>query len=273
MMPGRVLILIVTSVLAAGCFSTATTVKVRPDGSGTIELTTLLGKAPLAAFDELFAGHGIEPQKPRTVHDWFPERDVQEAAARLGTDVRYVSSRTIDTDDRLGRVTIYEFADIRRVTLEPLPILPGDSYGADARVDGERRFTFDLVNEPENRRVLIARLPEARIEYADVSVHAERFERPDPQEEALMRRLLAGLRLTVAVEPESPISGTNTLHRDGQRVTLVSIDAERLIFDDEVSKRLLLRPTSFDELRYRLHDRPGVIVSLDREVRIELAPR
>lgn len=269
----RLFLLLTAAVATTGCLSTTTVVKVGPDGSGTIEVTTMLGKAALAAVDE-FVGTGSNARRPRRADDWFPERDVREAAAGLGTDVRYVSSRTIDTADALGRVTIYEFADVRRVTLEPLPILPADNaHGSSARLDGEHRFTFDLVDEGENRRVLIARLPDARIEHSGLSVQAEQLERPDPQEEALVRTMLAGLRLEVTVEPELPITRASTLYRDGQRVTLVSIDAERLLFDDEVSKRLLLEPGSLDELRYRLHDRPGVTVSLDREVRIELAPR
>jgi hypothetical protein len=269
----RLFLLLTAAVATTGCLSTTTVVKVGPDGSGTIEVTSLLRKTGLAQFDTL-AATASDHAKPTKLNDWLPESAVRSAADRLGTDVRYVSSRIIETADALGRMTVFEFADVRRLTLEPIPVLPAGGYfGADAKLDGEHRFTFDLLDAPDNTRVLIARLPEARIEYSGLGVKAERLERPDPTEEALTRTLLGGLRLEVIVQPELPIIRANTLHRDGQRVTLVSIDAERLLFDDEVSKRLLLEPGSLDELRYRLHDRPGVTVSLDREVRIELAPR
>jgi hypothetical protein len=270
--PRQLLGLVVASIAVAGCFSTATVVKVRADGSGTIELTTTLRKAALIRLDAFTAVAGDRQKTPK-LNEWLPESDARAAASRLGSDVRYVSTRATDTADTLGRVTIYEFADIRRVMLEPIPVVPGAGFGADARLDGEHRFTFDLVEEQDNRRTLIARLPDARIEYSGVEIYAQRLERPNPEDEALLRALLAGLRLEVTVEPELSIVGANTLHRDGRRVTLVAIDAERLAFDEQVEKRLLLQPGSLDELRYRLHDLPGVIVGLDREVRIELAPR
>ena len=52
-----------------------------------------------------------------------------------------------------------------------------------------------------------------------------------------------------------------------------AIDAERVLLDEETWKRLRLRPASLDELRFQLHDAPGVTVSLDREIRIELTSR
>lgn len=77
----------------------------------------------------------------------------------------------------------------------------------------------------------------------------------------------------LAVEPELLILQTNTPHRSGQHVTLRAIDAERVLLEEETWKRLRLRPASLDELRFELHDAPGVTVGLDREIRIEPASR
>ena len=264
----RTFLLLLASVAVSGCFSSLTLVTVRPDGSGTIELTTTVRKAGLAQFDAMMPDDG--GRKKHRLDDWFPEQTAREAGSKLGTGVRFVSSRLLDTTDVLGRSTTYAFDDIRQITLDFIPVLPSGVSGAGgAGFVGDSHFTFDLVDEAD-RRVLVARFPDAQIEQFDhttsVTAGAD-----DPEEQARFRVLLRGGRLEIAIEPEQPIVQTNTPHRSGQRVTLLGIDAERLLFDKEAEDRLRLQPGSIDELRFKLHDVAGVTVSLDRDVRIELA--
>lgn len=268
-----VLLLVVAGLASAGCFSSRTVLRLRADGSGTIEVTSALRKAALAQLDALGVAAGGERKTPR-LEDWFPDTDVRAASARLGNDVRFISSRTIDNRDELGVVAIYAFSDVKRVTLQPIPVFPAEGgYGATARLEGEHRFTFDLVDEPGNGQVLVARMPDARIEHDGLHVVTGEGQGTDPEQAAQFRTFVAGGRLEVALELEQPIIRTNTPHRDGQRVTLVRLDAESLLLDSATEKRLLLQPGSLDELRYRLHHAPGVTVGLEREIRIEMAVR
>ena len=263
---------LVASVVGSGCLSSTTLVKVSADGSGTIELTTTVRKAALAELDRMSPSEASN-ERPR-LETWFPEETARTAAANIGTGVRFVSSRAIDSADQLGRHTTYAFADVRQLSLDILPILPigAVSDGANVRLVGEADFTFDLRDGPDER-VLVARFPDAQIEYEGPDESAGADAVVDPRQEAMLRTFLAGSRLEITIEPELSILQTNTVHRSGQRVTLLGIDAERLLLDASAPDRLRLRPASFDELRYELHDLPGVTVSLDREVRIHLAVR
>lgn len=272
-MQARLGVVLLASVAAAGCLSSSTIVKVRADGSGTVEVTAMLRNAALI---ELFAfADGGKPgrQQPR-VEDWLPDSDTHASTSRIGDDVRLHTTLTIQNEHAIGRTNTYEFSDVRALALEALPLLPG-SYGVaeGLAVHGEHRFTFDLVEQADGHRLLIVRLPEARFEYSGVETLGRRMERADPAEDALLRSALAGANLEIAIETELPIVRVNTLHREGQRVTLLAIDAERLMLSEETPSRLLLRPGSLDELRLRLHDLPGVTVALDREIRIELASK
>jgi hypothetical protein len=267
----RQLVVIAAALAASGCFSSATVVTLRGDGSGTIQVTSVVRKIAVAQLHALIDAAGHRPTT-REVEDWFPEQQARAAAARLGSGVQFVATRTIDSDRELGRVTRYDFADIRRVTLEPIPLFPQpEGFSADARLEGEHRVIFDLVDEGESGRVLVARMPDARIEYAGLETSTG-AEKPTPAEDvALLRTFVSGGRLEVTLELEPSIVRTNTPHRDGQRITLVALDFETLLLNETVATRLLIRPGSFDELRHRLHDAPGVTVGLDREIRVELA--
>jgi hypothetical protein len=266
-------LLFLAALTTAGCFSSTTVVRVRADGSGTIEVTAAVRKAALAQLGAIGEPAGGERKAPR-LEDWFPESEVRAAASRLGNDVRFISSRAVDNRDELGIIALYEFSNVRRVTLEPIPMLPAEGgYSSTARLDGEHRFTFDLLDEPENGRVLVVRMPDARIEHDGLHFATGEDEGMDAEQAAQFRTFVGGGRLEVTVELEQPIIRTNTPHRNGQRVTLVRLDAEPLLLDAKTPKRLLLQPGSLDELRYRLHDAPGVTVGLEREIRIEVAAR
>lgn len=81
---------------------------------------------------------------------------------------------------------------------------------------------FDLLDEAE-RRVLVARFPDAQIEYADADGVSAAATTADPQEQALLRALVSGGRLEIAVECDLSILQANTTHRSGQRVTLLGV--------------------------------------------------
>jgi hypothetical protein len=264
------LVLLTASLAATGCFSSVTLVKVRPNGSGTIELTTTLRKAALVKIDEMMP---IEARpKVHRLEDWLPEQMARDASSNMGGNVRFLSTQAVDTADVLGRVTTYAFDDVRQLTLEIIPLFPLNAAGGgNATFVGNSRFSFDLFDESD-RRVLMARFPDARIEHADADVPLQ-VDRHDPQQEALVRTFISGGRLELTIEPEQAIVETNTPHRSGQRVTLLGIDAERLFLDPKSPDRIRLRPASIDELRYQLHDAEGVTVGLDRDIRIELAAR
>lgn len=258
------------SVFSAACFSSVALVKVRPDGSGIVEVTATIRKAALAQLNEIAGDPAL--RRPQTADEWLPGSAAARAAADMGAHVRLVSTRAIEDRAVIGRVATYAFDDVRRLTLELIPIIPDEGgHGSTARLVGTTHFTFDIAGEPE-RRMLLARFPDAQIEYsgADTDTPDAPY---DPQQEALLRAFVGGGRLEVAVEPELPILRTNTPHHAGQRVTLLAIDAERVMLDGDTWKRLRLRPASLDELRFQLHDAPGVTVGLDREIRIELASR
>ena len=81
MRPIRVLLAIVTSVVLTGCINSTTLVKLKADGSGTVEQTTLVN---VAAMKSMMPGMQQSGQAPNLVN----RADLERTAARMGKGVR-----------------------------------------------------------------------------------------------------------------------------------------------------------------------------------------
>jgi hypothetical protein len=238
----RAFLALLACVASAGCFASTTNVRVAANGSGTIDVRVSFDKAGIAQLEAITGtGDDARERHARSI----TKSEARAAAASLGRDVRFVSFAATETTQSLVRVATYAFSDVRTLTVEPMPLIPRDtSFGGSMRVTGEHRFTFDLVPADDGVE-LVARLPDARFEYDGLP---ETATQDQPDQQALLRTIFANARLDVGVEPELPIVQTNTLHRHGQRVTLVGIDLATLL-DNEKAIPRLLQPGSFDELR------------------------
>jgi hypothetical protein len=80
--------------------------------------------------------------------------------------------------------------------------------------------------------------------------------------------VLKGSRVTVAIETEQPLLRTNSPHHDGNRVTLLDVDVEGVLFSRQVAM-LANTPASFDDLLWAFADVPGVTVAREHDVTLE----
>src|SRR5437773_10087810 len=102
------------ALVAAGCFQSATLIRVNADGSGTIEQTTLVTDAALRQLRQ-FAATGDENGKPI---DLFSTNQARQMAQALGSNVTVVSSTRIKTAEGEGSKAILAFPDITQLQLK-----------------------------------------------------------------------------------------------------------------------------------------------------------
>ncbi len=148
-----------------GCFETDTVVKVKSDGSGTIEQKVMLSKeltalmrmsknrekaqiAPSPQPTQLQPEPQPQPQSPiqpqpqREIRGeepvagdasepLFPESETRSGAARIGQGVTYVSRELLSDDSFEGYKAIYSFTDINTIKLNPVPADSGRSGEGD----------------------------------------------------------------------------------------------------------------------------------------------
>jgi hypothetical protein len=194
-------------------------------------------------------------------------------AGALGPGVTYLSSEPIDTPSGGGRRSVYAFADISQLKIreEPESTL-GIPPNRRAR-SGD--ITCTLTHAPNGNAVVHINLPELAL--PDIGRHSASGDTPPARNTALLqqlamaRALLAGARLRVAMEPAGQLVRTSSPYVEGSQVTLLDVDVDQLLANEEVLGRLQ-DAANADELRAALKDVPGLKMPLEREVTIEFTP-
>lgn len=267
----RLCAVLVCAAVTSGCITALTTVKLRPDGSGTIEQAMSMNAATAEQFASMTkglseaAGEGQEGQPG----ELFSEKEMKEAAAKYGEGVVFVSSRPIKTADRVGRVAIYEFADISRIKINQKP----DAAEAAPAGGKAEDVLFRFSRQPSGNSVVNVVFPEPKFDAAKGSPAGEtatpsEAKPPDPAQLAMMKTLFEGLRVDIALEVLGTIVKTNSPYVQGSRVTLLEMDFSQLLENDQLLSKVA-QPGSLEEAKQLLKDVKGFKVNLDREVVVE----
>ena len=263
----RLLPILVASLLLTGCITSITSIKLRPDGGGTIEQTLTMSTeaaAQAAAFAKNFGG---EAKKDAAEPEFFSEQEMKDAAAKFGSGVTFVSSTPIKTAERVGRVATYQFTDITRLKIEQRP----QAADLPAQTGAAEDVLFRFAKQPAGTSMLTVVFPEAKLEQArSEAARKQGTAKPamDPAQMAMMKKLLDGLRLEIAVDVLGTIIKTNSPHVQGSRVTLLEMDFKELLANDALLAQVG-QPGSIEEAKQLLAGVKGFKVNLDREVNIE----
>jgi hypothetical protein len=257
--------------ITSGCITALTSIKLRPDGSGTIEQTLSMNAAAAGQFAEMAgsfsdAAPGAKKGEPPEL---FSEKDMKDAAAKYGEGVVFVSSRPIKTADRVGRVATYQFADIRTLRIDQKPQtgdLPGTS---DSKATEEVLFRFD--KQPSGTSQLTVVFPEGKLEQArkDATTDNDGKKKSiEPGQLEMMKKLFDGLKVAIDVDVLGTIVKTNSPYVQGSRVTLLEMDFSQLLSNDQLLAQIG-EPGSVEEAKQMLKNVKGFKINLDREVTIE----
>jgi len=267
------LLLLVCSFITSSCFTSVTTIKVKPDGSGTIEQSIAMkaeAAAQLTAMASTF-GDAAEKDKdkPPAPPELFSEKDMREAAAKFGEGVTFVSSQPIKTKDLTGRVATYSFADITKVRVNQKPPSPKGAPAEDeskGKAADDVAFTF--LRHPGGTSVVTVLFPEPDLSKKKDKDADTESKKPDPTQLAMMKKMLDGLRIEIGLEVAGAIVKTNSPYVQGSKVTLLEMDFAELMTNDAVLGKLA-NPESIEDAKQMLKGVKGVKVNLDREVMVE----
>lgn len=258
--------LLCTLPLLAGCFAYETTVRLSPDGSGTVEqeivLTRMMAEMLRAANEEA-EEEGI---------DVCEELD-------LGEGARLVSAEPIEETERMGCRQVYAFTDVNALRLKPGPAEGlqdelGDGNGTPAAPEEPITFSF----QPGSPATLVIRMPERETE-GDEEDDEGVAEGPELDAEAdaagramalaMMREMLRDSRFSVRLVLDGDIVETDASHRDGNRITLIDLDFDALLEDPEALERLMgIEDPSSEQANALLAELPGVRFETREEVTV-----
>jgi hypothetical protein len=252
--------LLLAALTSSACFQMTTVLKVNGDGSGTIEHRMVYSKAALAQLRQ-FAALGGRGQSA----DPASEQQARDLVTSIGPGVTYVSSTPITSPIGQGREATYAFTDVSQLRISTQPAAPpGVSLRAQGLSTDAETITLSISHEPNGNAVLHINVPEPNF--------VEALGKPGATGQiAMIKSLLAGARVLLAVEPAGPVVRTSSPYVDGQRVTLLEIDLDEALKDETLLPRLQAAAT-VDEAKAVIKGVAGIKINLDREITVEFTP-
>jgi hypothetical protein len=270
-MPTRLVAALLPSIVLAGCLQSTTVVKVNADGSGTLETQTVMTSTALAQVRQFSGVLGGADAKSL---DLFSEEQARELATQLGDGVTLLSSMPVRTATAEGRASVYGFRDITALRVSQAPATPGD---ASARaglpgLDQGGTVAINLTHPAAGTVLLTMHVPVDPLTalFSQLGSLNARTGRVSADQIAMMRQMLAGMRVTLRVEPKGRLIRSSSPYVDGQSVTLFDVDVDALLKDEEAFARLQNAATPA-ETAEALKKAPGVKIASERDITIEFA--
>lgn len=230
----RVLLAVVTSVVLTGCINSTTLIKLKADGSGTVEQTTLMNVAALKGMmpgAEKQAGGGVVNQA-----------DLERTAARMGKGVRLVSAEPAKGANGFeGSKAIFAFDDINQIQVSQGPNMSGSTDGRmAAEPSAEDPVRFKLTRSGGTSTLTIAFVDKPGGGQA-AQTNGNTGDMPDltnPMMMNMIKSMFAGFKINIDLEVLGSIVKTNAEYVTGSRVTLLEMEMDALLADEAKLKAL-----------------------------------
>jgi hypothetical protein len=224
----------------SACFQHETTINLKKDGSGTLVEETRMSGQMLEMMNQFAGGLGGDDAKPQDpLKDMLSEDKAKERAAELGEGVTLVKIEPVTVGTSKGARATYRFADINK-----LRISTDDSMNQMAKPDGlpdgekpkaeKKPIVFNFKDGVLTIRPDVGKDDE-KPEAADKAEAAENLENPEAM--AMMKQMFADMKVSIKLVAESGIAETNATHRDGDTITLMEMDMNKLMAKPENFKK------------------------------------
>ena len=254
----RCSLLLLVAIGTTACLRSTTTIDLKADGSGTIVQETAMSAQALGMLQGL-AGASQKTEKPQQL---FGEEQARQAGKTMG--VTFVSGETIKTGDLEGYRARYSFDDISKVTVKM-------DQGTDSLAPGSETkkppFGFAFTRGAATS-VLTIQMPDQTPGAAGAlpmpGGGSDADKAQAAQALAMMKMMMRGLFVDVALTVNGRIIKSNAPYVDGSRVTLLQLDFDKLLADDAA----LLKLQSARDIK-SLAAVPGLKVVTEPTVSIE----
>ncbi len=236
-------LLLSASLLLSGCIDMESVVTVKKDGSGTIEETTLLS-AQLSAMMAMATSGLTQPGAPAAVPNvLMTDEQAKAKANKMGAGVTVQSIEALkNPDGRQGQKIVYAFSDIAKVQFEPGDMNTADAVpGAPTTTTSPITFGFSngtLTVKNGGSSIPAATPPLPGGPAVNGNAPAGATPAPSAQDIAMMKGMFAGMRMALKVKSASGIASTDATFVDGDTVTLMDIQMDKLFDNPAVLDRL-----------------------------------
>jgi hypothetical protein len=256
--------------LLSGCFQDEKVVHVKADGSGTIVETSTVSGAGLGEMKKAQkqmeslagAGGGAKVSLPGLLD----EAKLKADAAKMGEGVSFVSARKVSGKDREGYVATYAFKDINTVRIV-------DSQGGGDSPAGEKKgddVTFELKKGATAELVIH---PPKMGKPAAAGEAPAKSPEDNAMQEAMMTQMAPMFKdahMSIVVEVEGKIQATTAQYKEGNKVTLVDMDFNKLLANPANIKVLMgLSDATPEVVKAKIKTIPGITFETGETVSIK----
>ena len=271
--------LLVLPLLLVGCIQVETIIRLKADGSGTIEKTVLVSREfinMMGMMKTLFQSDSTGEDSAEDPFDFDDEETLRANASKLGVGVRFLSAEKIDTDKLEGVKAIYAFSDITQVRIDPG--MTGDipSMDDEDAPESSREEYADIHFRKGNPARLVITFPREEDEDAPDEMESDTLSLEEDEDSGMGRRfksMMKDARITLKFQIEGRISETNATFWDGSEVTLIDLEFAKFMDNlDAFNKLQSSKNLPFETRRQLMADIPGVKIELNDEVEIAFKP-
>ncbi len=217
------------------CLNSATLIKVKPDGSGTIEQTMLMNVATLKGMMA-----GLDPQgQVKQTSTPFSEEQLKQAAEKLGKGVRFVSYTPLkEANGFEGAKAVYAFDDINAINIEQDPNLGSVAPTGPEAAKKSNPVKFNQTRKGDSSVLTVTFDEKTAAGNAPANPPQTAPENIDPAMMQMMKQMFQGFKVAIDLEVMGKIVKTNADYVNGSRITLMEIDMTELL-NDEAKLRAL----------------------------------
>jgi hypothetical protein len=225
----------------SACFQHETTIHLKKDGSGTLVEETRMSGQMLGMMSQFAGGLGGDDAKPQDpLKDMLSEDKARERAAELGEGVTLEKIEPVTVGTSKGARATYRFVDINK-----LRISTDDSMKQMSQLGGlpdaekpkaEKKPIVFNYNDDVLTIAPNAGKTDEKPAATDKSEAAENLENPEAM--AMMKQMFTDMKVSIKLVAESGIAETNATHRDGDTITLMEMDMNKLMENPGNFKKL-----------------------------------
>lgn len=262
----KVLAFFAIALISTGCFRVTHTLNLKADGTGTIASTVAVSQQFAQQAGAMMSAQGgsLIPT----------EAAMRASAKKLGPGVRFVSSTPYKTGAFQGITAVYAFDDVSKLSWNMEQAMTGalNLPGQDPseKPDPEAAIRMSLARGAAGSTLVIGmpKIPDVHPEQKQAAQAQAQQAQANPQLEAMMKQMLAGMLMEVAINIDGRIVKTNAPFVEGSRVVLLRLDGDQVLKSGAGAAQMMKLSQNSD-VKKMLSQVPGLKIVLTPEVRVE----
>jgi hypothetical protein len=280
-----------------GCIQDTIVIHVKPDGSGTIEETSLLSNSMVDLMESIAGSMtgpgkegGVQDNKDATNGSSKKEakqtrddviakmvKDAEKRAETFGATVKFISAKPVRTDTASGYNAVYAFQDISQMRVNQNPGDKMDGKKAEKSEPPKEEYLLFKFTKGHPAKLVVT-LPPQKETSGDKSstadsgkaVEGKSNKEASAQAPEMMKNLFQDMKLKIALRFEGTILKTNATYRDGSTVTLIEMDFGKIISNATLFKQLLaVNPQSIGETKALFKNVEGLKFETNNPLTVE----